>query len=942
MTIADDAVTTAKLANITRGSILVGGALNAPSPLDAKTDGQILVGDGTDITSVAVSGDVTLDNTGAVTIANDAITTAKLANITRGSILVGGVSNTPTAYNAKTDGQILVGDGTDITSVAVSGDVTLDNTGAVTIANDAITTAKLANITRGSILVGGASNTPSPLDAKTDGQILVGDGTDITSVAVSGDVTLDNTGTVTIANDAITTAKLANITRGSILVGGVSNAPTAYNAKTDGQILVGDGTDITSVAVSGDVTLDDTGVVTIADDAVTTTKLANITRGSILVGGVSNAPTAYNAKTDGQILVGDGTDITSVAVSGDVTLDNTGTVTIANDAITTAKLANITRGSILVGGASNTPSPLDAKTDGQILVGDGTDITSVAVSGDVTLDNTGTVTIANDAITTAKLANITRGSILVGGASNTPSPLDAKTDGQILVGDGTDITSVAVSGDVTLDNTGTVTIANDAITTAKLANITRGSILVGGVSNAPTAYNAKTDGQILVGDGTDITSVAVSGDVTLDNTGTVTIANDAITTAKLANITRGSILVGGVSNAPTAYNAKTDGQILVGDGTDITSVAVSGDVTLDNTGTVTIANDAITTAKLANITRGSILVGGASNTPSPLDAKTDGQILVGDGTDITSVAVSGDVTLDNTGTVTIANDAITTAKLANITRGSILVGGVSNAPTAYNAKTDGQILVGDGTDITSVAVSGDVTLDNTGTVTIANDAITTAKLANITRGSILVGGVSNAPTAYNAKTDGQILVGDGTDITSVAVSGDVTLDNTGTVTIANDAITTAKLANITRGSILVGGVSNAPTAYNAKTDGQILVGDGTDITSVAVSGDVTLDNTGTVTIANDAITTAKLANITRGSILVGGVSNAPTAYNAKTDGQILVGDGTDITSVAVSGDVTLDNTGTVTIANDAITTAKLANITRGSILVGGASNTPSP
>ena len=918
-------------------------ALKTQSIISTLADGRILLGNTRgNAREVTLTGDVTLDNTGAVTIADDAITTAKLANITRGSILVGGALNAPSPLDAKTDGQILVGDGTDITSVAVRGDVTLDNTGAVTIANDAITTAKLANITRGSILVGGALNAPSPLDAKTDGQILVGDGTDITSVAVRGDVTLDNTGAVTIANDAITTAKLANITRGSILVGGASNAPTALDAKTDGQILVGDGTDITSVAVRGDVTLDNTGAVTIADDAITTAKLANITRGSILVGGALNAPSPLDAKTDGQILVGDGTDITSVAVRGDVTLDNTGAVTIANDAITTAKLANITRGSILVGGVSNTPTAYNAKTDGQILVGDGTDITSVAVSGDVTLDNTGAVTIANDAITTAKLANITRGSILVGGASNAPTALDAKTDGQILVGDGTDITSVAVRGDVTLDNTGAVTIADDAITTAKLANITRGSILVGGALNAPSPLDAKTDGQILVGDGTDITSVAVSGDVTLDNTGAVTIANDAITTAKLANITRGSILVGGVSNAPTAYNAKTDGQILVGDGTDITSVAVSGDVTLDNTGAVTIADDAITTAKLANITRGSILVGGVSNAPSPLDAKTDGQILVGDGTDITSVAVSGDVTLDNTGAVTIANDAITTAKLANITRGSILVGGVSNAPTAYNAKTDGQILVGDGTDITSVAVSGDVTLDNTGAVTIADDAVTTAKLANITRGSILVGGVSNAPTAYNAKTDGQILVGDGTDITSVAVSGDVTLDNTGAVTIANDAITTAKLANITRGSILVGGALNAPSPLDAKTDGQILVGDGTDITSVAVSGDVTLDNTGAVTIANDAITTAKLANITRGSILVGGVSNTPTAYNAKTDGQILVGDGTDITSVAVSGDVTLDNTGAVTIADDAITTAKLANITRGSILVGGALNAPSP
>ncbi len=189
---------------------------------------------------------------------------------------------------------------------------------------------------------------------------------------------------------------------------------------------------------------------------------------------------------------------------------------------------------------------------------------------------------------------------------------------------------------------------------------------------------------------------------------------------------------------------------------------------------------------------------------------------------------------------------------------------------------------------------------------------------------------------YDAKTDGQILVGNGTDITSVAVTGDVVLDNTGAVTIADDAVTTAKLANITRGAILVGGVSNAPTVYDAKTDGQILVGNGTDITSVAVTGDVALDNTGAVTIADDAVTTAKLANITRGAILVGGAFNAPTVYDAKTDGQILVGNGTDITSVAVTGDVALDNTGAVTIADDAVTTAKLANITQGSILVGGA------
>lgn len=141
---------------------------------------------------------------------------------------------------------------------------------------------------------------------------------------------------------------------------------------------------------------------------------------------------------------------------------------IPDDSITNAKLTNMTRGTIKVGGASDAPTDLDAKTDTQILVGDGTDISSVAVSGDVTLANTGAVTIAADSVENTMLSNMTRGTVKVGGASDAPTDLDAKTDTQILIGDGTDVNSVAVSGDVTVANTGAVTIANDAVTSAKL------------------------------------------------------------------------------------------------------------------------------------------------------------------------------------------------------------------------------------------------------------------------------------------------------------------------------------------------------------------------------------------------------------------------------------------------------------------------------------------
>ena len=78
---------------------------------------------------------------------------------------------------------------------------------------------------------------------------------------------------------------------------------------------------------------DDVSTNTIADDAVTNTKLANISRGSVKVGGVSNAPTDLDAKTSGNILVGDGTDVVSVAVSGDATLSSAGVLTIPGNTI---------------------------------------------------------------------------------------------------------------------------------------------------------------------------------------------------------------------------------------------------------------------------------------------------------------------------------------------------------------------------------------------------------------------------------------------------------------------------------------------------------------------------------------------------------------------------------------------------------------------------------
>ena len=99
-----------------------------------------------------------------------------------------------------------------------------------------------------------------------------------------------------------------------------------------------------------------------------------------------------------------------------------------------------------------------------------------------------------------------------------------------------------------------------------------------------------------------------------------------------------------------------------------------------------------------------------------------------------------------------------------------------------------------------------------------------------------------------------------------AESGLSNLDGSGlvsgsvaTAAIANDAVTNDKLNSMTRGTVKVGGTSNAPTDLDAKTSGYILVGDGTDLNSVATSGDVTIDSAGVMTIGAGKVTTAMLA-----------------------------------------------------------------------------------
>lgn len=215
---------------------------------------------------------------------------------------------------------------------------------------------------------------------------------------------------------------------------------------------------------------------------------------------------------------------------------------------------------------------------------------------------------------------------------------EALTNGHIFVGNASNVAAdVAMSGDITINNTGVTAITAGAIVNAdvnaaaaiafsKLAALPSTQILVGSAGNVATAVN-------------------VTGDVTIGNTGVTAIAAGAIVNAdvnaaaaidysKLATLATGSILAGN-AGVPTA-------------------TAVSGDATIGATGVLTIANDAITTVKIlnANVTLAKLATG---ITPSHVIKFADQLTTVG-GAAAEAFTVTGAVGATDRAFVQIVND----------------------------------------------------------------------------------------------------------------------------------------------------------------------------------------------------------------------------------------------------------------------------------------------
>lgn len=187
---------------------------------------------------------------------------------------------------------------------------------------------------------------------------------------------------------------------------------------------------------------------------------------------------------------------------------------------------------------------------------------------------------------------------------------------------------------------------------------------------------------------------------------------------------------------------------------------------------------------------------------------------------------------------------------------------------------------------TGIVTADQLASDVVTTAKIIDNAVTLAKMNDLAQGSIIVGGTSNAPTALPAETDAYILIGDGTDLNSVAVTGVIGIDNTGLTTFTAGAITASALDTALKTEVLT-----VPISWETGGIGTFLIKMpyACTITDIYICVTTTIEATDNATVDFKDHSTASMyaptfsAGDTIGTVL----TSAVAADNAFTAGQLL-------------------------------------------------------
>ena len=778
--------------------------------------------------------------------------------------------------------------------------ITDANVTTAKIADDAVTLAKMAGLSRGSLIYGNSSGNPTVLVAGSSTQVLKSDGTDISwgadSVLTTEQVQ-DITGAMFSSNTETGISASYEDGDGTIdLVVGTLNQNTTGSAAT---LATGRTIGMTGDVVWTSPSFDGSGNVTaagtiqanavesamIAENNITTREIAanTIATGNIADNAIDSTKIAQNSILtrhidDGQVTTDQlgadavtGAKIADDAINSEHYTDGSiDTAHIADDQVTAAKLANTAVTAAAYGSSSAIPViTIDAQ--GRITAAS-TAATSSVLTIAADSGSNDTVTVGTDTLTFEGTANEIETTV---------------SNNKINVGLPTNVTiagNLTVAGTQTTVSSTTITVADPLVSLAT-SNNAADAVDIGiyglyDTSGSQDLYSglfrdASDSGKWkLFKDNQAAPTTTVNTGGTGYATGTLVANLEGNVTGNVTGNTSGTAgsATGNAATATALATARTIGgtsfdgtaNIAVATATEGTNVTVSANNSTDETVYPTFVDGATGTQGIETDT---------GLTYNPSSGTLTSTVLVG--------AVTGNVTGNASGTaatVTGATQAAITSTANLATVGTIGTGvwqgtAIASGYIAADAIT--------GAKIADDAINSEHYTDGSiDTAHIADDQVTLAKMAGIARGKVIYGDASGNPAALALGTSGYVLKSDGTDIAWAADAG----------------LSTEQVQDIAGGMF----TSNTETGITATYQD----GDGT-VDLVIGTGGIA-----STMIADDAITQAKINDDAVGADQL--------AVNSVVSASI-------VNASIVGADIAANTITVTNIADDAVESDKIAN-----------------